>query len=151
MVVFGLVMTFVGSEPPGVPGWLPSMQQTWHGVQTGLLAVVGSLVCWIFLSVWLRRYLPEHSVFQSADPDRNQRHRRVRCRRRKTNGAQDAWPFVGTVGEAVSELKPGGTGRFPFGDDVRATSVVSASGFVPQGTESSVQEMRGTRVVRRQA
>ena len=62
----------------------------------------------------------------------------------------DSWPFVGTIGEAVSELKPGGSARFPFADDTRTTSVVSASGFVPPGSRIAVQEVHGTRVVVRQ-
>ena len=37
MVLFGLIMTFAGKEPSGIPGWLPSMESTWRGIQNGLM------------------------------------------------------------------------------------------------------------------
>jgi membrane-bound serine protease (ClpP class) len=146
MIVVGLVLTFVGREP-AAPGFLPNMQQTWSGVRTGLLVVIGGLVCSLFLSAWLRKYLPAIPYFK-------------RLILTETSGGSiplalhpikpDSWPFVGTIGEAVSELKPGGSARFPFADDTRMASVVSASGFVPPGSKIEVQEVRGTRIVVRQ-
>ena len=35
----------------------------------------------------------------------------------------DRWPFLGTVGRAVSDLKPGGSAEFPYADDTRTTAV----------------------------
>jgi membrane-bound serine protease (ClpP class) len=146
MIVVGLVLTFVGKEP-AAPGFLPNMQQTWAGVQTGLMVVVGGLVCSLFLSFWLRRYLPAIPYFR-------------RLILTETSGGSvplaphpmkpDAWPFVGTIGEAVSELKPGGSARFPFADDTRTAAVVSSSGFVNPGGKIEVQEVRGSRIVVRQ-
>jgi membrane-bound serine protease (ClpP class) len=146
MIVVGLVLTFIGREP-AAPGWLPNMRQTWVGLQTGLLVVMGGMLCSLFLSIWLRKYLPSIPYLK-------------RLILTETSGGTvplalhpikpDSWPFVGTIGEAVSELKPGGSARFPFADDTRTTSVVSASGFVPPGSKIAVQEVRGTRVVVRQ-
>jgi len=146
MIVVGLVLTFVGREP-AAPGWLPNMRQTWVGVQTGLFVVIGGMLCSLLLSIWLRKYLPAIPYFK-------------RLILTETSGGTvplalhpikpDSWPFIGTIGEAVSELKPGGSARFPFADDTRMTSVVSASGFVPPGSKIAVQEVHGTRVVVRQ-
>ncbi len=146
MIVLGLVLTFVGREPAS-PGWLPNMHQTWRNAQTGLLVVIGGMICSVILSVWLRKYLPAIPYFK-------------RLVLTETSGGSiplalqplkpDSWPFVGTIGEAVSELKPGGSARFPFADDTRTTSVVSSSGFVPPGSKIAVEEVRGTRVVVRQ-
>lgn len=146
MIVFGLVLTFVGREP-SAPGWLPNMHQTWVGVQTGLIVVIGGMICSMILSMWLRKYLPAIPYFN-------------RLILTETSGGSvpigdqktrpDSWPFIGTVGEAVSELKPGGSARFPFADDTRTTSVVSASGFISPGSKIAVQEVHGTRIVVRQ-
>jgi hypothetical protein len=59
----------------------------------------------------------------------------------------DAWPFVGTIGVALSELKPGGTAEFPYGDDKRAASVIAEGGYVPRGSKLAVLEVKGSRVV----
>jgi membrane-bound serine protease (ClpP class) len=146
MIVVGLVLTFVGKEP-AAPGWLPNMHQTWAGVQTGLLVVIGGLLSSLFLSIWLRKYLPSIPYFK-------------RLILTEVSGGSvaltpppvkpDSWPFVGTIGEAVSELKPGGSARFPFADDTRMASVVSSSGFIPPGSRIEVQEVRGSRIVVRQ-
>ena len=34
------------------------MESTWIGIQHGLLTVVCSIIGWIMLSLWLRRFLP---------------------------------------------------------------------------------------------
>jgi membrane-bound serine protease (ClpP class) len=145
MVVFGLVMTFVGREPTGIPGWLPSMQSTWHGIQNGLLAVLGAVVCWFFLSMWLRRYLPNIPYFNkliltatagntAALPAPGDKVR------------QDSWPFVGTIGMAATDLRPGGAAEFPYADATRSTPVVSADGYVPQGAKVVVEDIQGSSV-----
>jgi membrane-bound serine protease (ClpP class) len=145
MVVFGLIMTFVGKEPTGVPGWLPSLQSTWHGVQNGLLAVLGAIISWFFLSMWLRRYLPSIPYFNkliltatagntSSLPPPGEKTR------------QDSWPFVGTIGTAATDLRPGGAAEFPYADASRSTAVVSEDGYVPQGAKVIVQDIQGSSV-----
>jgi membrane-bound serine protease (ClpP class) len=145
MVVSGLVLTFVGREPTGIPGWLPSLQSTWHGIQNGLLSVIGALVCWFFLSMWLRRYLPSIPYFNkliltattgnvATLPPPGEKRR------------QDPWPFVGTVGVAATDLLPGGSVEFPYGNATRPTAVVSADGFVPAGAKVVVEDIQGSSI-----
>ena len=143
LVLGGLVLTFVGNAP-GLPGtW--RLPQIWTGVQNGLLAVVVAFAVSGALAMWIRRYLPKlpylnRLVLQSATGP-------------VTAGAPagavttEAWPFVGTVGRAVSDLKPGGSAEFPYADDKRITAVVSDSGFVAAGTKLAVREVHGNRVV----
>jgi membrane-bound serine protease (ClpP class) len=142
MVIFGLVMTFV---PTGLPGWLPSAAATWHGVQNGLLVIVGAFVGWFLLSLWLRRYLPSIPYFNKLILT-------------ATTGTpagvpvpgdrrpNDVWPFVGTVGVAATDLRPGGSVMFPYGDANRTAAVVSAAGYLPQGTKVVVEEIQGSSV-----
>jgi membrane-bound ClpP family serine protease len=123
-----------------------------HGLQNGLAAVVGGLVCSFFLTLWLRRYLPKLPFFNRlilSSPSAPATTTIISTGEAPTT--TDAWPFVGTIGRAVSELKPGGTATFPYGDDHRTASVVSDSGYVPAGAKITVREISGNRVVVRQA
>jgi membrane-bound serine protease (ClpP class) len=140
----GLVMTFVGSEP-SMPGWLPSLEGTWMNLRRGLLVVTAGLACSLLLWVWLSRYLPKLPYFNrliltttagdvaALDPER----------------PIETGPAVGDVGVAVTELKPGGSVKFKTESypDGRIAAVVSASGFVPPGTNVVVSEVAGNRVV----
>jgi membrane-bound serine protease (ClpP class) len=147
LVLGGMVLTFVGNTP-GLPGvW--RLPQVWAGVQNGLLAVVVSFAVSGLLALWVRKYLPKlpylnRLVLQGPVP--------------ATAGAPlgaaagvplvgETWPFVGTVGRAVSDLKPGGSAEFPYGDDRRNTAVISDSGYVTAGTKVVVREVHGNRVV----
>jgi membrane-bound serine protease (ClpP class) len=144
LLLGGLVMTFVGNAP-GVPGtW--RLPQIWTGVQNGLLAVVIAFTVSGLLALWLRRYLPKlpyvsRLVLQPAGAGAVE----------AVDGAPvpstDAWPFIGTVGRAVSDLKPGGSAEFPYADDRRITAVVSDGGYVRAGTKLSVREVHGNRIV----
>ena len=145
MVVFGLVMTFVGKEPTGLPGWLPTLQQTWTGLEHGLSAVVGAIICCALLSVWLRRYLPSIPYFNKLILTATTGNIADRTGAKST--AADLWPFTGTIGVALTDLRPGGSGEFPFADATRGTNVVSSSGFLPRGTRIEVEEVQGNRVL----
>lgn len=142
LVAGGLVMTFV---PMGLPGWLPSAAATWHGVQNGLLAVFGALVCWVFLSMWLRRYLPSipyfHKLILTATSGN--------ATALPTLGSKpphETWPFIGTVGVAATDLRPGGSVQFPYADTTRTSAVVSTAGYLPQGAKVIVEEIQGSSV-----
>lgn len=142
LLLGGLIMTFVGNAP-GLPGlWkLPGVRQ---GVESGLTVVVSGLVASLVLAAMLRKVLPKlpyfhrliltgnagaaHAVAPGVDPN-------------------DVWPFSGTVGLAVTNLKPGGSAEFPYADDRRTAAVVSDSGYVEAGTKVVVLEARGNRVV----
>lgn len=142
MVIVGLVLTFV---PMGLPGWLPSTAATVHGVRNGMLVILGAFVCWLLLSMWLRRYLPSIPYF-----------RKLILTATTGNAATspmpgdrrtgDVWPFVGTVGVAATDLRPGGSVMFPYGDAARTAAVVSAAGYLPQGTKVVVEEIQGSSV-----
>ena len=138
----GLVMTFVGNTP-GLPG-LWKLPQVREGIQTGVLAVLGGLVMAALLGNVIRRFLPKMPIFHRlilATP--------VGPAPTVAPGTDpnDVWPFAGTVGVAVTQLKPGGSAEFPYADDRRITAVVSDSGYVEAGTKVGVVEARGNRVV----
>ena len=142
MVVFGLVMTFI---PMGLPGWMPSAAAAWHGIQNGLLVIVGALACSFLLSLWLRRYLPSIPYFNKlilTATTGNAATTPVPGDRRPG----DVWPFVGAVGVAATDLRPGGSVTFPYGDAARTAGVVSAAGYLPQGTKVVVEEIQGSSV-----
>jgi len=144
LVLFGLIMTFVPQEPGG-PGFLPNMNATWYSLERGLAVVAGGLACSAFLWFWMNRYLPKIPYFN-----------RIILTNISGGGTETApaaapaaWPTVGAVGMAVTELKPGGTAEF-FDQtiaDRRFASVVSESGFVPPGSNVVVRQVAGNRVV----
>ena len=141
LIVLGLVMTFAGKEPSGVPGWLPSLGETWHGIQQGLVAVVGALICSFFLSMWIRRYLPSIPYFRRlilTATSGNTAELAATARPRR-----DEWPFVGTVGVAVTDLHPGGSVEFPYADSTRSTAVVSTGAYISAGSKVAVEEVEG--------
>ncbi|QOV91440.1 NfeD family protein [Humisphaera borealis] len=147
LVLGGLMLTFVGDvwQIPG--GW--SMPKNWDALQTSIHVTVLGLVCSVVLASLLRSYLPSLPYFNKLIlplPDG------VKSSTEEPAVASDAaetdrWPFVGTVGTAASDLKPGGSARFPYGDDSRVSSVVSIDGYVPAGSKLIVQEVRGNQVV----
>lgn len=164
MVVAGLLLTFVGNTW-SVPGtW--SMQGTWTNLVHGVYVVAGGLVCSVLLSLWLRRYLPKLPYFNrlilTAISD-GQVNRPGPLDKPSAGAAvattpaglapetTDRWPFLGTVGHAMSDLKPGGSAEFPYADDTRTTAVVSESGYITAGTKIVVREVSGNRVVVRKA
>ena len=145
MVLIGLVSTFVGKEPTGTPGWLPSLQQTWTGLQTGLSVVVASMASTVLLSLWLRRFLPAIPYFNKLIL--NATTGDTEALKTIPRPQKENWPFLGTKGRAATDLRPGGLAEFPYADSTRKASVVSASGYVPAGEELIVEEASGHRVV----
>jgi membrane-bound serine protease (ClpP class) len=147
LMLVGLLMTFVGKEPAG-PGVLPNMEQTWANLRQGLLVITAGLACSLLLSMWLRRFLPNLPYF----------HRLILTETNagtasSSNGPDlqpgNMWPGVGTLGKAVTELKPGGSAEFmdlSLGD-VRTINVISESGYVPAGSALVVRESRGNHVL----
>jgi membrane-bound serine protease (ClpP class) len=152
MMVLGLILTFVGSEPAG-PSWLPQEQQTWNLIERGLLSVTGGLLGALVVCVWLSRYLPSMPYFRkliltatSGGP--------VEQRGSLLPPApESAWPPVGSTGRAVTDLRPGGSASFADGvlGDTRIVAVVSDSGYVSAGATLIVREVRGNRIVVRAA
>ena len=149
MLMFGLIMTFVGREPAG-PGFWPQLPGTWVGVRNGLAMVVTALFCSIALSAWLRRYLPSLPYFN-------------RLILTTTTGNLDGYvgepervapeagdrPPVGALGEVLTDLKPGGSATFvdPVTGGPRVVSVLSDVGYVPRGTRVAVRSTADNRIV----
>jgi membrane-bound serine protease (ClpP class) len=137
----GLVLTFV-RQPTFAS--LISDPEAHRGLRTGIFTVVGGVAVPAVLACFVRRFLPKVPVFNRlilatpAGPSRP-----------VAPGVDphDVWPFAGTVGVAVTGLKPGGSAEFPYADDRKATAVVSDSGYVEAGTKVAVVEARGNRVV----
>jgi membrane-bound serine protease (ClpP class) len=144
MVLFGLILTFAGKEPSGSPGWLPSMEATWRGIQNGLAAVVSAFFAWFLLTMWLRRYLPAIPYFNKLILTATAGNTSELSTR--PPNTPDSWPFIGTVGKTVTELLPGGSVEFPFGDTTRTAAVVSLSGYIPSGTKVVVDQIEGSSV-----
>ena len=156
LMLVGLVLTFIGSEPVGMPGLLPKLPQTWAAIQSGLLYTLGGLIGAMVVSAWFSRYLPSLPMFR-------------RLVLTESNGGTAAnvgvvtlavtpdvsvtvsssWPAVGAIGRAVTPLRPGGTAEFHdqrFAD-TRMTSVVCDAGFVTSGTNVVVREVNGAHIV----
>ena len=144
MVLFGLILTFAGKEPSGMPGWLPSMESTWRGVQNGLAAVVSAFFGWFLLTMWLRRYLPAVPYFNKLVLTATTGNTSELTTR--PQNPPESWPFVGTIGKTVTDLLPGGSVEFPFGDTTRTAAVVSISGFIPSGAKVIVEQIEGSSV-----
>lgn len=146
LIIGGLVMTFVGQEPGGLPGVLPKLSGTWDAIQRGLVIVAGGLVSSLLLSLWLQRFLPSIPYFNrlvlttTSGGDQNAKASAI---------SELLWPEVGALGRAVTDLRPGGSASFmdrALGD-TRLTSVVSDTGFVPANTDLVVREARRGYVV----
>ena len=147
MILGGLVMTFVGNT--GLPGSWKSAS-TWSGVQTGLLVVTSGVLASLLIAVWLRRFLPKVPYMNRlilAPPAPAAAGAGAAALGGLGTTADDTWPFVGTIGRAVTDLKPGGTAQFPYADDTRVTSVVSDGGYVNAGAKVVVHRARGSHVV----
>jgi membrane-bound serine protease (ClpP class) len=150
MLVGGLVLTFVGREPAG-PGFWPELAGTWVNVRNGIAMVVSALLCSMVLSAWLRRYLPSMPYFSRliltattgniAD--------NVAATQRVADAPQDDRPIIGAIGEALSELKPGGSALFidPLTGARRIYSVLSDVGYVARGTKLAVRTTGDNRIV----
>ncbi len=142
LMLAGFLMTFVGKEPSGLPGWLPSLNQTWSSFRQGVVVITCALAASLLLSTWLRRYLPHLPYFSRL------------ILTATTGGAiansqefppGNAWPGVGTCGTAVTDLRPGGSAEFvdvSLGDK-RAIAVVSESGYLLAGAKVVVRQSRG--------
>lgn len=153
MVVGGLLLTFVGDVWSVPGGW--GMPGTWTSLEHGIYVTVGGLLGAFILSNVIRRNLARlpyfrRLVLQTPAGDAPAMPRSLLTLAplpAAVGDPEDRWPFVGTTGTAVSELKPGGIARFPYAADLRETSVVSEAGYIAPGTKIIVREVHGNRVV----
>jgi membrane-bound serine protease (ClpP class) len=147
LVMFGLVMTFVPA-PPGGPMALPNRAK-WPLVEKGTLVVAAALVSSLILWFLLSRILPSTPLLNRLIITATSGNRPTAGPSNVSASVPDRWPPPGAVGTAVTELKPGGSAEFfdPVISDKRVAFVISASGFVAQGTEVVVREFSGPSVV----
>jgi membrane-bound serine protease (ClpP class) len=147
LVFLGLVMTFVPKSPGGAPAFF-DFSANWRAYGQGSIIVASAMAASLLLWMWLNRFLPQIPYFnrliitaisggeggsaQAASP-----------------AATTAWPPLGAVGKAISELRPGGSAEFfdPAIADTRITSVVSESGYLPSGAEIVVRELAGPTIL----
>jgi membrane-bound ClpP family serine protease len=153
----GLVMTFVPTEPGGL-GAMSSYAMFWSALERGLLVVSGAFGVSVFLWIWLNRYLPSLPILRRLILTEVSGGRGAVVSS-ATLGPEAAgfgaaglganWPMPGSVGRAVSELKPGGSAAFfdPGTSSERQVAVISDAGFVAPGTSVVVREVAGNRVV----
>jgi membrane-bound serine protease (ClpP class) len=146
----GLVLTFIPFQPTGVPGFVP---QTLHAAERGLFVVISAMLVSFMLWSILARYLPKLPLLNRLVLTATSGGHAPSVARGIALSPEPVtnkpWPLVGSVGRAVSELKPGGSAEF-FDEartDRRIISVVSEAGYVPPGARIEVREVAGNRVV----
>ena len=146
MVLFGLLMTFVTKDAG--PGWFPTSHQAWHQMRDGLAVMVGAGVVSAVGSAILRPYLPKLPIFRRFILTETN-NGKIQAAGAPLLAGEDVWPFVGTVGIALTDLKPGGLVQIPHTPTIRAVPfVVSVNGFaMGEGAKVVVQEARGNRIV----
>jgi membrane-bound serine protease (ClpP class) len=150
MMLVGMLLTFVGFEPHGIPGLMPTMQGTWRSMEHGLFYMVGGLVGSVLLMVWFGRNLPNLPMFNRLvikSPAPTDAFATLAAP--PVSLAQGtSWPAIGTVGRAITPLKPGGSAEFydPLTTDTRVVSVVSEAGFVQPNTQVMVRAVDGSSV-----
>lgn len=145
MVLFGLLMTFVGKD--AVPGYMPHSPETWQNLRNGLQVVVGAMAASVVGAIILRPFLPKLPIFRRLVLSDTSGGKVPTPAGAPLKAGEDVWPFLGTVGVAVTDLRPGGIVQFPYASDTRTAPVVCASGYVPAGSKVFVQEARGNRIV----
>jgi membrane-bound serine protease (ClpP class) len=154
MIVGGLVMTFVPKEPGGMPGVLPSFEGTYAAIRTGAVVVVGGLACSLMLWMWISRFLPRlpylnRLILSTTSPSPMPAGAMPDAATDFSSVATEPWPAIGTIGVAITDLRPGGSAQFPdpVTGDTRITDVVSESGFVPANSKIAVRTLRGSYAV----
>jgi membrane-bound serine protease (ClpP class) len=144
MVLLGLLFTFAGKEPN--PGWMPESHETWHRLAGGLKVMTGAMIAAVVGAIILRPFLPKLPLFRKLILTETSGGA-IPAAGALLKASDDVWPFVGTVGIATTDLKPGGIVQFPYGADTRNAPVVCTGGYIPAGTRVFVQEARGNRIV----
>jgi membrane-bound serine protease (ClpP class) len=149
LIFFGLIMTFVGKEPAGT-GVMPQLEGTWMNIRTGLAMVATALVSSLVLSMWFRRFLPKLPYFNRLILTTTTGNLDTPAVSSIPSVASSSFrPIVGALGEALNDLKPGGSATFYDSAiaDVRVFSVISGAGYIPRGSKVVVLDNRDNRII----
>ena len=145
MLVLGLALTFVA---PLAPAGLPvGTGVDWNSLGYGILTVVAGMISSLLLWFWLSRYMVKLPYFNRMilqDHVPSPEEAAVLAAR------SAAWPTVGMIGTALSDLRPGGVARFEVteaADDTANADVICDRGYVSAGTRLAVVEAAGNRTV----
>lgn len=152
LVFFGVIMTFVPKEPGGLPTILPGLHASLLSLRKGVTVVGVSLLVSMVMWAWLSRFLPKMPYFNRLVLTATSGNLPATGIPESRPIGEVAWPPIGAIGRAVSELRPGGSAEFfdARTSDTRITSVVSENGFLAVGTEVVVRELVGPSIVVRQ-
>jgi len=140
LIFVGIILSFVPAEPGyGPDDWfhLPSLPETYHYLQKGLLSIAGGLTGALIGMALLARYLPRVPVASRLVLE-NPRHDQVQM-----DDFYEGKVSIGDVGVVEGLLRPAGKAR--FGDTL--VDVVSEGAFIQPGTRVKVAERKGNRVV----
>ena len=145
LLILGLALTFVA---PLAPAGLPvGYGVDWNSLGYGILTVVAGMVSSLLLWFWLSRYLVKlpyfnRMILQDHVPSPEEA--------AVLSARSAAWPTVGMIGTALSDLRPGGVARFSVtevADDTANADVICDRGYVSAGTRLAVVEAGGNRTV----
>lgn len=151
LVILGILLTFVGSEPSEIPGIVPQLPMTYRAIESGLVWITGTLAVSLVTMFGLSQVLPKTpymkrlvltaTVGGTTLDEHN--HPAVAV----------AWPAVGAIGTAVTDLRPGGTAAFhdPQLGDVRQVDVISDAGYIPAGEKVVAREVAADHITVRKA
>jgi len=152
-LVLGLVLTFVPPAgpalPPGDNSILPQLQQTRDAFKIGLIIVTGGLLAAMALWAWLSRYIDSVPYFNRLVLKTTVGSTPEIGHDAALDVIEASWPSAATTGVAVTDLRPGGIGRFfdPLINDERNIDVISDAGYVEAGRPLVVRGREGSRVI----
>ncbi|MDP9175317.1 MAG: hypothetical protein M3O30_15855 [Planctomycetota bacterium] len=160
-LVVGLIMTFVPTEPGGLPNILPNGHAVWLATRQGVLVVAAAMGTSLLLWTWMNRFLPQMPYFNrliltATSGNSPAASLGAGPATLSQTGAiphgVNSWPPIGAVGRTMTELRPGGSAEFFDSSlsDSRITSVISESGFLSPGVEVVVRQVSGPTIIVRQ-
>lgn len=135
LVIVGILMTFVGREPPDMPGTWPRLPMTRLAIEGALIWLTATVALSLVTMTILARWLPHTPLLRRLVLTATSGATTLDAR--NAPAILPSWPAVGAIGTAVTELRPGGTAAFhdPALGDVRQVDVLSDSGYIAVGTK----------------
>ena len=151
LVILGILMTFVGREPPGMPGTWPRLPMTRFALESALIWLTATMALSLVTMAALSRMLPKTPFMRRLIL--NATSGATTLDNRNAPSILPTWPAVGAIGTAVTELRPGGTAAFhdPVLGDVRQIDVLSDTGYIPAGAKIVARTVVADHITVRQA